>query len=475
LDIRDGRSDFGRIKATPRGASLQHMRQWSQRLHWLESIMQTAPRVASVTHTKVQQFAAEARAYNVKDMRRIQNVPRRRALLVCLLHQAQVQTRDELVEMLLRRMRRTQTLAKEKLKELQDQHRELEEHMLAVFAEVIDETILNPEDNAALGQGVRDILKNDGGAEALRERYEQVAAYHNDNYRPLMWPVYRAHRAAIFRLSHLLTFRSATQDESLIDALDYIQSYQHTRRDYLPYVISLDFAGVRWQTLVKSRQKMEIVLDRRQLEVCVFHYLALGLQSGDVYVEGAEAHADYRGQLLPWSECLHRLPAYCQALQIPDTAESFVTHLKQRLRDVTERVDASFPDNAELTIDEMGTPHLKRLGAQPVPEELETLEALLKERMPERHLLDILKNVHDWVGYTRHFGPPSGSDHKLDDPLSRVVYPQPTDNSSESQSGKIVSFHHQERGCRHGTEPTVLPTPTGCTGVELSPHPCLVA
>ena len=91
-----------------------------------------------------------------------------------------------------------------------------------------------PKITPRLGQGVRDILKNDGGAEALRERYEQVSAYHNDNYRPLMWPIYRPYRAAIFRLSRLLTFRSATQDESLIDALDYIQSYQHTRRDYLP-------------------------------------------------------------------------------------------------------------------------------------------------------------------------------------------------------------------------------------------------
>jgi TnpA family transposase len=421
LRVDNGRSDFSLMKDTPRGSSLQHMRQWSQRLNWLESILQTPPFVASVANTKVQQFASEARAYDVKDMRRIQKTPRRRALLVCLLHQSQVQTRDELVEMLVKRMRRTQTLAKEKLKELQQQHRELEEHMLAVFAQVIDETILHPEDNTALGQGVRDILKNDGGAEVLRERYEQVSAYHNDNYRPLMWPIYRAHRAAIFRLSQLLTFRSATQDESLIEALAYIQSYQHTRRDYLPYAISLGFASMRWQALVKSRQKMETVLDRRQLEVCVFHYLALALQSGDVYVEGSEAYADYRKQLLPWSVCLRRLPAYCQGLQIPDTAEGFVAYLKQRLRDITERVDASFPDNTELTIDPMGTPHLKRLGAQSIPEELETLEALLKERMPERHLLDILKNVHDWVGYTHHFGPPSGSDHKLTDPLTRYL------------------------------------------------------
>ena len=421
LDVRNGRTAFSRIKATPQGASLQHMRQWSRRLDWLESILDTAPLVASVAPTKVQQFAAEATALDVADMRRLQRVSRRRALLVCMLHQAQVQTRDQLVEMFLKRMRLTLNGAKKRLQELQQEHRELEEHMLAVFAEVIDETILNPEDNAALGQGVRDILKNDGGAEALRERYEQVSAYHNNNSRPLMWPIHRPHRAAIFRLSQLLTFHSTTQDESLIDALEYVQSYQHTRRDYLPYIISLDFASVRWKALVTSRQKMETVLDRRQLEVCVFHYLALGLLSGDVYVEGSQDHADHRQQLLPWSECLRRLPAYCQALQIPDTAEAFVAHLQQRLREVTERVDASFPDNSELTIDEMGTPHLKRLSAQPIPEDLETLEALLKERMPERHLLDILKNVHDWVGFTRHFGPLSGSDAKLAGPVARYL------------------------------------------------------
>jgi len=172
---------------------------------------------------------------------------------------------------------------------------------------------------------------------------------------------------------------------------------------------------------MKSRQNLETVLHRRQLEVCVFHYLAQGLQSGDVYVKGSDAYADYRKQLLPWPECVPRLPAYCQVLQMPETATSFVVHLQQRLREVTERVDSSFPDNSELTLDETGTPHLKRLKAQPIPEALETLEALLKERMPERHLLDILKNVQDWVGYTRHFGPPSGADHKLPDPISRYL------------------------------------------------------
>jgi len=119
LEVHEGRTEFARMKAVPRGASLQHMRQWSHRLDWLESIVTTPPLLTAVANTKTQQFAAEAMALDIMDMRRIQTVPRRQALLVCMLHQAQVHTRDQLVEMFTRRMRRTLTLAREKLQELQ--------------------------------------------------------------------------------------------------------------------------------------------------------------------------------------------------------------------------------------------------------------------------------------------------------------------------------------------------------------------
>jgi len=95
---------------------------------------------------------------------------------------------------------------------------------------------------------------------------------------------------------------------------------------------------------------MEMVFKRRQLEVCVFYYLDAGLRCGDVYVEGSEAYADYRQQLLPWAECAPRLPAYCQALQFAPTATEFITALRERLREVARRVDAAYPDNTALTM-----------------------------------------------------------------------------------------------------------------------------
>jgi hypothetical protein len=359
----------------------------------------------------------------VGDIRDILYGPRRWSLLLCFLHHAQVQTRDQLVEMVLKRVRHMTSAAKERLKELHEQHRELEEQMLAVFSEVLDHTIDTPEDEeATLGHSVRQLLQTRGGAATLRDQYEQVSAYHSDNYRPLMWGFYRPYRAELFRLSHLLTFHSATHDHSLLDALRFIQHFQHARGDYVPAAIALDFASVRWQALIKIRHKMTPMFHRRHLEVCVFHYLDHGLRSGDVYVEGSEAYADYRQQLLPWEACVPRLPAYCQALQFAPTATEFVAALRERLREVAQRVDAAYPANTALTIDEDGTPHLKRLPAQPVPDGLPTLEALLKARLPERHLLDILKNVHYWVGYTRHFGPLSGTERKLSSPVLRYIF-----------------------------------------------------
>ena len=58
---------------------------------------------------------------------------------------------------------------------------------------------------------------------------------------------------------------------------------------------------------------------------------------------------------------------------------------------------------------------------------------------------------------------------------NRVLYLQATDNSSGSQSGKIVSFHYRERGRCHDTEPVVLPAPIGHSRIHLPRHPCLVA
>ncbi len=65
---------------------------------------------------------------------------------------------------------------------------------------------------------------------------------------------------------------------------------------------------------------------------------------------------------------------------------------------------------------------LKRQAARPVPDGFEDFEQAVRQRMPERHLLDVLKRAHHWSPFTRHFGPPSGSDTKLADATKRYLF-----------------------------------------------------
>ena len=59
----------------------------------------------------------------------------------------------------------------------------------------------------------------------------------------------------------------------------------------------------------------------------------------------------------------------------------------------TAEAGAGFPTNSELSIDTDGTLHLNRLPATNQPEGLAEFEQEIQARMPERHLLDILKHA----------------------------------------------------------------------------------
>jgi TnpA family transposase len=166
---------------------------------------------------------------------------------------------------------------------------------------------------------------------------------------------------------------------------------------------------------------LAFLIDARLRSASSFTSLTL-LQSGDFYVVGAEEFADYRAQLLPWSECVPRLAAYCTALGIPERGVDFAAALKAELTTLAAEVDAGFPANSELSVDEDGTPHLKQLATSVQPKGLVEFEQEIRARMPERHLLDILKHVEHWAGYTRHFGPPSGADPKLANAIQRYLF-----------------------------------------------------
>ena len=237
----------------------------------------------------------------------------------------------------------------------------------------------------------------------------------------LLWRFYKSHRSAFFRLVQALNLESTSTDERLITALRFLQDNSHRRGQWLPSLVDMNWASPQWQKLVLVRQGEALKLSRRHFEVCVFSYVADELKSGDICVMGSSDYADYREQLLSWEQCQPLMDEYCQNLGFPNNADGFVAHLKSWLEETALKVDEGYPHNTQIVINEQGEPLLKRPPTKKETTSVKVLEALIEERMPHRNLIDILKNVDYWTNFTRHFGPLSGSDPKLERATERYL------------------------------------------------------
>ena len=378
---------------------------------------------------------------------------KRLTLLACLVHTARRRARDEVVTMFCKRMAAITKKARDKLEELREAHRAESERLLGVLGDVLADVreALGPPGPAdddyaayelatdtvdAAGEGVEPIgavceragrmvlktLAGAGGVAALSTAHETVCAHHGNNPVPLMERYYRSHRAALFALLEVLELEATSTDRRIIDAVEVLRASRHRIGEYLPgyhqgQPVDTFFAGEGWQATLRDRRH-PTRLRRRQFEVCVFAHLADELRSGDV--AGSESYANLHTQLMSWAECQPLVAGYCAQAGIAATAEQAIAGWKAELTAIAAAVDEGYPGNADLVIAD-GKPHLKRrTGAERSVSAL-ALEAAVHDKLPERGLLEILTRTAYQIGWTRHFGPASGSDPKLADALGRYV------------------------------------------------------
>jgi hypothetical protein len=80
--------------------------------------------------------------------------------------------------------------------------------------------------------------------------------------------------------------------------------------------------------------------------------------------------------------------------------------------------DRGYPDNLHLEIENC-IPVLKRLKRRPDPEGRAQLEQMMKDRLQQTGIMEVLVDTQHWLIWVRRFGPISGHDAKLGDPFGR--------------------------------------------------------
>ena len=118
----------------------------------------------------------------------------------------------------------------------------------------------------------------------------------------------------------------------------------------------------------------------------------------------SETYANWQAQLLSWEACQPYLAGYCEEVGLPPPQPSSAKGLRQQMKELAINVDAGYPDNADLLMDDEGRPSLKaRKGKERTASAL-ALEAAVKDRLPECSLLEILGRATRWLRWYRQSG-----------------------------------------------------------------------
>jgi hypothetical protein len=239
---------------------------------------------------------------------------------------------------------------------------------------------------------------------------------------------FRSYRSALFSITEEVGLIAPSSDKTLEQCIAFIKKQRKYRQQWIilkPVRTSFDLGWIpdRWWNLVTGCSNRTTAVDRinlRYFELYVFTRIAGDLQNGDLVIPGSDKYSDYREQFLPDGEFRAAAEGYCEQAGLPKDANTFVEQCRHRLAIGASAADASFPQNEYLRI-ENGEPVLARLKRSPTPDNLEFIAQGVREHLSPISLLDVLADTDKWLNWTRYFGPLSGHESKVDDPISRYL------------------------------------------------------
>lgn len=279
----DGTTLYNRLKKPAQGPTWSHFKNLAKRLEWVDGLGDTGVWMDEVAAGKITDFAGEADAADVAELRDYQPV-KRLALVACLTHKARMRVRDDLAPMFCKRVAMKIKKAKAELEEIRLAEREIVEALIGNYRTVlkhIDEggpaqealekaAAMTAEARQALegldeeasvdevaarlegrvspavlalvkaqmvqagGFGaVTKAVEGFGGFAKEYEQIEKVSAHHGNFWEVLLYGQIGRDGAVMFDLAEKLEFTATSEDGRVLDALAHAQRHQAARGEYI--------------------------------------------------------------------------------------------------------------------------------------------------------------------------------------------------------------------------------------------------
>jgi len=196
-----------------------------------------------------------------------------------------------------------------------------------------------------------------------------------------------------------LSLTAAPAAMDILDATNLLKSLNATHGRKLPEGAPTGFVKKRWGTLIFT----ENGLDRRFYELCTLAELKNALRSGDIWVQGSRQFKDFEEYLLPPGTFASLKQNAALPLTVATAGDQYLSDRMQWLSAQLETVNrmAAANELPDAVISESGmkiTPL-----ANSVPEEADALMQRAYGLLPRVKITELLMEVDEWTGFTRHF------------------------------------------------------------------------
>jgi len=324
---------------------------------------------------------------------------RRRALLVCYLHQRYRDGIDQIIDMFDKLMTRVVTRSKNELKEEMFRQRKTMRRS-AHFAHRVSTYLLN--DDLAAEEKIARILE-EFSEEDLSRFTVDTAAWATGNKSHVFHLMAKKHsylRRFSADLLQSLTFTEGEEGSSCMEAIRTLEDLNSSGKRKLDRDAPAEFLSKTFRSMVFIDGEPQ----RHAWEIALMLQFRDDIKSGNILVEDSKRFGNFESFLMPKEKWNELRASFFQKAGLPEDPKDVPDYLTQRLDKAYDHFLKTAP--GEVTFDQKGW-SLKSDPAEELSQEnttqLNQLHQWLRQNMRRIRLPDLLIEVDNALHFTRHF------------------------------------------------------------------------